>query len=58
MVIEDNSGDGRWWYEDYGRGDEKINLFRRCKLAEGDDSDLSSIHITMSDVWLGCLEPD
>ena len=57
-MMEDNRGDGRWWYEDYGIGDERINLFRRCELAQGGDSDLSSIHSTMSDVGLGCLEPD
>ena len=58
VVVEDNSGDGRWWYDDYGIGDERINLFRRCKLAQGGDSDLSSIHSTMSDVCLVCFELD
>ena len=58
VVVEHNSGDGRWWYEDYSIGDERINLFRRCELAQGGDSDLSSIHSTMSDVWLVCFEPD
>ena len=58
VVMEDNSGDGRWWYEDYGIEDERINLLKRYELAQGGDSDLSSIHNTMSDVWLICFEPD
>ena len=58
MVMEDNSGDGRWWYADYGIRDERINLFRRCELAQGGDSDLSSIYSTMLDVWLVCFGPD
>ena len=56
--MEDNRGDGRWWYEDYGIGDERINVFRRCELAQGGDSDLSSIQTTMLDVWVVCFKPD